>query len=127
MIKNLKKIERPILKKKEPIRVVYSINNCLQQICNEYVNSSKKITGNINYKKLINSKVYEDIKENLFYLQKFDIFSLKGNNLRKSFFINLFNIMFIHTLIQFGIPNNKISRIYFFNNSNYTFRYFFIF
>jgi hypothetical protein len=43
---------------------------------------------------------------------------MKGDE-RKSFFINLFNIMNIQSLIENGRPTNKISRIFFFNKSNY--------
>jgi hypothetical protein len=94
-------LERTLLKKKDPIQIVYSIYNCVKQICLELVLNSKNITGKINYKKLINSDLYQNIKENVYYLQKFEILSLKEENIKKSFLINLFNLMFVFNFLKY--------------------------
>jgi hypothetical protein len=112
---NLTYFQRPYIQKKHPEYILKSLYCLLKQICEDFFENksqtlTKKITKNINYKKLIKSELIEDIKKEVYYLQKFNILSifyyffyyigLNTQNEKKSFFINLFNIMNIHSLIE---------------------------
>jgi hypothetical protein len=89
-----------------------------KEICVQFVKVSSKRHNKISYKLISVSQPYLALKRELSKLQKFDPMVLTANE-RKAFFINLYNIMVVDSLIICGRPNSIIARTMFFKNKYY--------
>jgi hypothetical protein len=99
-------------------RVIRKIENLWKVICNEYVKISSKSIVKIGYKLLATSKEWIELTKILWRLHKFDPMIL-SEEIRKAFFINIYNIMVIHALTLCGRPNSVIARTLFFKTKYY--------
>lgn len=76
--------------------------------------------GRVNYEAMKKSENYKNYLELAKRLNAFDSFSLKTNEEKKAFWINIYNILIIHGVIELDIENSVKEVFNFFNRIGYS-------
>ncbi|KAJ3449769.1 electron carrier/ protein disulfide oxidoreductase [Anaeramoeba flamelloides] len=76
-------------------------------------------TKKINFKSISKSIAYQKFVEKTSQLKRIDLKGLKTQNERVCFFLNLYNTLALHSLIEHGIPRDKPSIDKFIKSSRY--------
>ncbi len=75
--------------------------------------------GRVNYNKMKAAKSYSDYKNEVRKLKAFDLRCLKNDDQKKAFWINIYNIMIIHGVIELGINSSVREVLNFFGRIGY--------
>lgn len=75
--------------------------------------------GHVDYDVLRGSTDYKDYLKEAAKLNQFDLSSLRGNEAKKAFWINLYNVLIIHGVIALDIRSSVKEAFYFFGRIKY--------
>jgi GH15 family glucan-1,4-alpha-glucosidase len=129
------KTSLPLLKRMNkliPLKIVLNKTKKKYSETTEEISAQLKVTlsqlqgaffdvqdGKVNYRTMKKSKGYKDYIELAGKLNSFDVFSLKTDEEKKAFWINIYNILIIHGVIELDIESSVKDVFNFFRRIGY--------
>jgi len=101
--------------KKSAEQVVEEIRELMSQLFAQFLSSDGKT---VDYDGIARSPLWSQYQRLATQLQRVDIETLDKDS-RLAFFINIYNILCIHGLIEKGVPSNLLARFQFYGDTSY--------